>query len=365
MKNVPKKIHLLWFGDEEPQVPYLAQIREIYNDYQIKLWTNEDFDFVEASEIVKYAIKEEKWSFVSDYYRMKILFEEGGICIETDMEPIKKFEIDSDAKLFMGYEFRNYVTLGFVACSKGHLFPKAVLDYYDSIRLPGFLPKGKVVWTELLYANYPELCVKAETKKSRDLQIMDRNSFGLWKKSKKHESYFIHNHSLEKIEGTLKRTWIKFISKFYKFAPAYTQNIRAVNQRKLTEKKTKEPMHFNRTNQLVTVIEDVGFLTKELLDKILTYNQGVKVHLHFKNEKLKKTLLKIYNVKEVTFGPQKTSHTYEDVLFEEIGNTNTIKKEKGELVFTIKPLKWRANIETMTNVYSRLFNDGYDKIIYK
>ncbi len=357
MKNVPMKIHLIWLGEEEPNVPYLALIRQIYPDYQIKLWTDEDFDFEEVNDLVKFAIKEKEWPVVSDYFRMKVLLEEGGIFIDTNMEPIKKFEIDSDAKLFMGYEFRNAATNSFIACAQNHLFPKAMVDYYDSIKLPAHLPDGKVVATEILYSLYPELCVKNETKKSRDLQMMDRDAFGLLKPNK-NDSYFIHRHpSMSKM-----RIRLSGIRKLY---PAFVQNLRASKLKKNTGNSVKEKMHFQRTNQLVTVVEDAGFLTEELLNKILSYNQGVKVHLHYKNEKLKATLLKIYNVKEVTYGPQQTSHTYEDVPFEEIGNTNTIRKEKGELVFTIKPLKWRVNIETMTNVYSRLFNDGYEKIIYK
>ncbi len=364
MRNVPKKIHLLWFGNKEPNIPYLAKIREIYADYQIKLWTEEDFDMENLNEFTKFAYEQKKWSFVSDYFRMKILSEEGGIYLDTDMEPVKKFNLDSDAKLFMGYEYRNNATMGFIACAKGHRFPEAVMEYYESIRVPAFFPLGNLVWTEILYSLYPTLGVANESKKHKDLHMMNRNAFGLWKPNK-HDSYFIHRHSIDWIDSKFQRGMIHFAARFAKLTPAFAENIMVMHQRRMTAKKPKDLMHFQRTNQLVTIIEDEGYLTKEILDKILSFNQGVKVHLHYKNERLKKTLMKIYNVKEVTYGPQKTKHTYEDIPVSVIGNTNLEAHDKDLIIFEFKPAKGRANIETTTNIYSRLFNHGYEKVLIK
>ncbi len=364
MKKVPKKIHLLWFGDAEPNIPYLAQIREVYPDYQIKLWTNEDFDLENVNDFVKFAIKEKKWAFVSDYFRMKVLTEEGGIYLDADMEPVKKFNIDSDAKLFMGYEYRNNITMGFIACVPEHPFPKAVMDYYDSLRVPAFFPLGNLVWTEMLYALYPTLGIANETKKHKDLHIFSRNAFGLWKPNRQ-KSYFIHRHSIDWIDSKLQRGLIHFAARFSKLTPAIAENIMVIHQRRMTAKKPKDLMHFGRTNQLVTVIEDVGYLTKEVFDDILSYNQGVKVHLHYANDALKRTLMKIYNVKEVTYGPQKSSYKYNSTHQTTIGNVNLEVHDKDVIIFKQKPVKYRNNIETTTNVYSRLFNDGYKGIIIK
>lgn len=86
------------------------------------------------------AFKEKKWAFVSDYFRLKIIYEQGGIYLDTDVELIKS--LDSLAERydgFFGYEKgENLIAtgLGFGA-KKGDKFVKAMLDEYDGISFLG------------------------------------------------------------------------------------------------------------------------------------------------------------------------------------------------------------------------------------
>ncbi len=360
MKNIPKKIHMLWFGGTEPNVPHLNKIKEIYNDYELRIWTEDDFDINNSNDFVKFAYSNKKWAFLSDYFRMKVLFEEGGIYLDTDMTPVEKFDIESDADLFLGYEYRNNITMGFIASVKGHKYVKSVMEYYESIINPGFLPLGNLVWTEILYSHYPKLGVSNKTKRHEDIQIMNSNSFGLWSPNKK-KSYFIHGHTIDWINSRLIRNAIVFAAKFAKLTPAFVENIMVKHQRRMTNiKSTKlldkaKPMNF-------LISGDVGMLSKDDFDKIVSSGQRTNIILEFKNKKLKKTISGIYNVNKVMFGKEKSKFK-SSITPTKIFNHNS--ELSNELVIQICTRNGRTNIETRTNIYSRLFKGGVERILVK
>jgi hypothetical protein len=82
-----------------------------------------------------------KWAFVSDYARLKIIYDNGGIYLDTDVELIKP--IDDLVKLggFMGFDEKGIVAtgLGFGA-EKGNKIVSEFLKDYDNI--PFVLPDG-------------------------------------------------------------------------------------------------------------------------------------------------------------------------------------------------------------------------------
>lgn len=361
MKNIPKKIHLIWFGPKSPNIPYLNKIEEIYHDYEIKIWREEDFNFDELNDFTKYAYEKKKWAFVSDYFRMKILFEEGGIYLDADMEPIKKFDIDSDADLFMGYEYRNNVTMGFIASVAGHAFSESVMQYYESIVNPSFFPLGNLVWTEILYSLYPKLGVSNNDKRVGDLQIMERASFGLWSPSKR-SSYFIHRHSIDWIKSKTVRNMIHFSAKFAKLTPAFAENIMVIHQRRLTNLKSKKTLTKGEVTTL-NIENDIKFLTSDIFNEITNHKNYVNIHLEFRNRKLKKTLLKIYNVNKVFYGKKKTAFKKDLNKWNitHVGNTN--REYENFIILKFKITKFRSNIETKTNTYSRLFNSGVEGLL--
>ncbi len=363
MKNIPKKIHLIWFGDEEPNVPYLHKIRTIYSNYQIKLWREVDFDIENACPFVKMAYKEKKWQFLSDYYKMYVLHKEGGIYLEADMEPVKKLEKENDATLVLGYEHNNSITKGFIACTKSHRFTTAVMNYYESLVNPSYFLLSQVALTEILYSQYPNLGFENETKRSKDLQMFDSNAFGLWKEKKNVDTYFIHRRDLNYSHSSINRFTSRIWSKFNKVTPPFIQTRKGKTLRKQMEKSMIDSLK-SLPIQTVNEINDTGYLTKELFDKIISYDHKVRVHLHYKNERLGKLILKIYNVAEVTYGNEDSQHNFDDHIIEKIGITNDAIKSS-QLIFEYNTVSKRPKIEVDTNIYNRLFASGVKGILEK
>ena len=103
-KMIPKKIHLCWFGNgkmDETVQNCIKSWKEKLPDYEIKIWNEENFD-INISKYTKDAYKAEKWAFVSDYVRLWVLYNEGGIYLDSDVEIIKSLDELLYNKVFWG-----------------------------------------------------------------------------------------------------------------------------------------------------------------------------------------------------------------------------------------------------------------------
>ena len=134
---IPKIIHYCWFGHNE--LPPLAKKciaswRAFLPDYEIKEWNEDNFD-VNSIPYIAQAYKHQKYAFVSDYARFKILHEYGGIYLDTDVELIKPLnELLSDNKGFAGVEIPGQIALGLgFGAEKNNPIIKLMLDHYEKL----------------------------------------------------------------------------------------------------------------------------------------------------------------------------------------------------------------------------------------
>ena len=106
MNSIPKVIHYCWFGGNplpEMALKCIESWKKFLPDYEIKEWNEKNFD-LNICEYVKEAYQAKKWAFVSDYARFWILYHEGGVYFDTDVEVIKPFEDIIENGAFMGCE---------------------------------------------------------------------------------------------------------------------------------------------------------------------------------------------------------------------------------------------------------------------
>lgn len=132
---IPKKIHYCWFGRGEKTKDVLKCIdswRKYCPDYEIIEWNEDNFD-VNAHPYTKQAYEAKKWAFVSDYARLYVVYNEGGIYLDTDVEVVKGLDplLDNDA--YMGFEDDTYVNTGSgFGAVKGHAFLLENMRAYDT-----------------------------------------------------------------------------------------------------------------------------------------------------------------------------------------------------------------------------------------
>lgn len=130
---IPKVIHYCWFGKNAKSDLILKCIqswKDTMPDYEIKEWNESNFD-VNAHEYTKYAYKNKKWAFVSDYVRLKILYEYGGIYLDTDMYVLKNFDDFLSYDLVLGKEDECHISAGMIASNKNNIFITKCMEYYN------------------------------------------------------------------------------------------------------------------------------------------------------------------------------------------------------------------------------------------
>lgn len=147
---IPKKIHYCWFGRNplpESALRCIASWRKYLPDYEIIEWNEDNFD-VNSIPYTAEAYEAKKYAFVSDYARFKILYEQGGLYFDTDVEVIKPMDDIIAKGPFMGFEIDPCAErpcgavnpgLGLGAPAGMAIF-SVILDYYS--RLEFIKPDG-------------------------------------------------------------------------------------------------------------------------------------------------------------------------------------------------------------------------------
>lgn len=135
--SIPKVIHYCWFGGNE--LPPLAKKcikswKEKCPDYEIVCWNEDNFD-LNQNTYMRQAYEAGKWAFASDYARLKVVYDHGGIYLDTDVELLKPLDSLLENTGFMGFEPGGVVStgLGFGA-EKGHKVIEEFLKDYEDAR---------------------------------------------------------------------------------------------------------------------------------------------------------------------------------------------------------------------------------------
>jgi mannosyltransferase OCH1-like enzyme len=139
---IPKVVHYCWFG--RGQMPKMAlkcidSWKRYLPDYQLKLWNEDNFD-LNINTYALEAYQTRKFAFVTDYVRLFVLYNEGGIYMDTDVEVLKSLDGFLLLPAFSGFEGEKYVPTGIMASEKGGKWVEEQLDYYKEKHF--ILPDG-------------------------------------------------------------------------------------------------------------------------------------------------------------------------------------------------------------------------------
>lgn len=131
---IPRKIHYCWFGGKEkPKKAQkcIASWKKYCPNYEIIEWNEHNFD-IYLNGYTKMCYEEKKYAFLSDYARLVIIKEQGGIYFDTDVEVIRNIDELLMQEAFYGFENEAFVAtgLGFGAVP-GHESVRLLLAAYD------------------------------------------------------------------------------------------------------------------------------------------------------------------------------------------------------------------------------------------
>ncbi len=132
---IQKNIHYCWFGGHElpeKEQKCIASWKKYLPGYKITLWNE---DTVDLSECVyaQQAYERKQYAFVSDYVRAKVLYEFGGLYLDTDVKILKSFSnLLETAGGIVGFERKAFIGTAVIACQAKNSCIKELLDYYET-----------------------------------------------------------------------------------------------------------------------------------------------------------------------------------------------------------------------------------------
>lgn len=165
--SIPKVIHYCWFGRNslpKSAKKCIASWRKYCPDYTIIEWNETNFD-VKVCAYAAEMYKQEKWAFLTDYVRLKVVYEHGGVYLDTDVQVIRPLDPLVEHGAYMGVENTTRVATGLgFAAEAGHPFIRENMEYYELLTSFDNLQSCPWITTSLLEKHgYRKDCKEIQT----------------------------------------------------------------------------------------------------------------------------------------------------------------------------------------------------------
>ncbi len=156
-QQIPHVIHYCWFGGKpkpESVMKCIESWKKNCPDFEIKEWNETNYD-IHKHPYMEKAYQDKKWAFDPDYARLDIMYQHGGIYLDTDVEVLKDLSPLCEFKAYKGFERVDAVNDGQgFGCVAGLPIFKEMIACYD-----GDEPYD-IIDGEKQYIESPRLCTK-------------------------------------------------------------------------------------------------------------------------------------------------------------------------------------------------------------
>lgn len=136
---IPKRIFYVWFGSDKPQ-----SVLDCITNWKEKL---PDFELIEINEHSPYlnfeyeynnckwlktVYDKKMWAFAADYVRVKVLYEYGGVYLDTDITIEKDLTPLLNDNFFIGKEDSEFINMAVFGTIKNHPCLKDMINFYQN-----------------------------------------------------------------------------------------------------------------------------------------------------------------------------------------------------------------------------------------
>lgn len=180
---IPKKIHYVWVGGNpksELVVKCLESWKKYMPDYEIVEWNESNFD-IQAIPFVREAYDNKQWAFVSDVIRTFVLYEYGGVYLDTDLEIVRSPGQLFDEGTVLGFENKWLLEAHVLASEpKSKIFGKLLEDYKkENFVVDGKLNQKTITHrlSEIVFPYLNKTHLASGNYAFGELKIMDRAYF--------------------------------------------------------------------------------------------------------------------------------------------------------------------------------------------
>lgn len=133
---IPKKIHSFWYGDTKLHDLLKKCIKSwsMYNpSYEIKVWEQDDYP---ESRFFNEAKSKKLYRKMSNYSRLKKLYDQGGIYLDTDIQLLKPLDKFLKHNFFVGSQgdshLEHYVNNAVIGCVPKHPAIKELIEKIEN-----------------------------------------------------------------------------------------------------------------------------------------------------------------------------------------------------------------------------------------
>lgn len=131
--SIPKIIHYCWFGGREKSELIemcIASWHRYCPEWTIIEWNESNFD-VGFCPYAANAYKQKRYGFLTDAARLKIIYENGGVYLDTDVELKKSMDELLENEAWFAYGTISEINTGSgFGATKGHPFIQKLLNQY-------------------------------------------------------------------------------------------------------------------------------------------------------------------------------------------------------------------------------------------
>jgi mannosyltransferase OCH1-like enzyme len=156
---IPKIIHHIWVGGNPLPTKFqilIDEARALHPDFEFKFWNDANVSI--TSPFIKRCYEKRKWAFASDYLRFELLFNHGGIYLDTDMQVLKPLNVFLNCGGFSGLNRnKDSIYCGIIGSVPKHPLIGEIVAAYNNIE-DGAEPTSPQIFTNIYklskYANF-------------------------------------------------------------------------------------------------------------------------------------------------------------------------------------------------------------------
>ena len=135
--SIPRVIHFCWFG-RVPKPELVCRCIDSWKkycpDYQYIDWNEDNVSIEKCPKYVQDAYASGLYAFVSDYVRLKVVYEYGGVYLDTDVQLIKSLDHLLEHRGFFGFENKMSIDTGLgFGTEKGEKILQELMNDYEKL----------------------------------------------------------------------------------------------------------------------------------------------------------------------------------------------------------------------------------------
>lgn len=172
-------------GDMQERVKRWAGM---HPGWQIRPWSGTDCDFSRCAYAAD-AYRRKQWAYFSDYVRLRALYEQGGVYLDTDIELLRSFDPLADGVLHLSYMHNCALGTAVIVSPPRHPLIGRLLAFYEQLDGEKMI-NNNAVFTEYFLQEVPAFKLNGRWWKGPGICVHPKTAFE--QPDFRHRGYAIH-----------------------------------------------------------------------------------------------------------------------------------------------------------------------------